>query len=113
MKHLATAVATTLLFVLSAAVPPAAAQSAPDNYKSKCQMCHGATGNGDSPTGKKLNVHDFHSADVQKKSDDEFFKAIKDGVNSNGKFVMPAYNGKLSDDQIRDLAKYSRELGKK
>lgn len=112
MKWFTTALAM-LFFALSIFISPAAAQSAADNYKSKCQACHGATGNGDTPTGKKLNVNDFHSADVQKKTDDQLFKAIKDGVNVNGKLLMPAYNGKLTDEQIRDLAKYSRELGKK
>jgi cytochrome c553 len=104
---------STFVIVISVAVIPAGAQNAADNYKSKCQMCHAANGNGDTPTGKKLNVNDFHSAEVQRKTDDQLFKAIKDGVNANGKLVMPAYNGKLTDDQIRDLAKYSRDLGKK
>ena len=112
MKRFTTVIAL-LPFVLSIAISSAGAQGAADNYKSKCQMCHGATGSGDTPTGKKLSVNDFHSADVQKKTDDQFFKAIKDGVNSNGKLVMPAYNGKLTDEQIRDLTKYSRELAKK
>ena len=112
MKYL-TGFLAIFAIVISIAVIPAAAQSVGDNYKSKCQMCHGATGIGDTPMGKKLNVNDFHSAEVQKKTDDQLFKAIKEGVNSSGKLVMPAYNGKLTDEQIRDLAKYSRDLGKK
>jgi cytochrome c553 len=91
----------------------ATAQTAADNYKSKCQMCHAADGSGNTPMGKKLNVKDFHSPDIQKLSDDELFQKIRDGVTENGKLVMPAYKGKLSDDSIRDLVKYVRELGKK
>ena len=76
-------------------------------------MCHGATGNGDTPMGKKLSVHDFHSPEVQKKSDGELFTIVRDGVTTGGKVTMPASKGKLNDDQIHDLVKYVRELGKK
>src|SRR5579871_272114 len=95
------------------AAASASAQSAEDNYKSKCQMCHGASGTADTPMGKKLNAHDFHSDAVQKKSDGELFTIIHDGVSVGGKLTMPAYKGKITDDQIHDLVKYVRELGKK
>lgn len=101
------------LFLVAAAALPTSAQSAADNYKSKCQMCHGATGSGDTPMGKKLKAKDFHSPDVQKKTDDELVKFISDGVKNNGKVSMPGYKGNLTEDQIRDLVKHVRELGKK
>src|SRR5438270_14066733 len=91
----------------------ASAQSAADNYKAKCQMCHGADGKADTPMGKKLNAHDFHADAVQKKSDGELFTITHEGVMREGKPTMPAYKGKLTDDQIHDLVKYVRELGKK
>ena len=106
-------VSAVFIFALTMLAGSMDAQTTADDYKSKCQMCHGTAGLGDTPMGKKLNVRDFHSPDVQKKTDDEFLKAIREGVNSSGKLVMPAYNGKLSDVQMRDLAKYSRDLGKK
>lgn len=99
-------------FVLTV-VSSASAQSAADNYKSKCQMCHGPRGNGDTPMGKKLNAQDFHSDAVQKKTDGELFTIVRDGVTTGGKTTMPAYKGKLNDNQINDLVKYVRELGKK
>jgi cytochrome c6 len=101
-------VIAALAFALSAS-----AQSAADNYKSKCQMCHGADGKADTPMGKKLNAHDFHADAVQKKSDGELFTIIHEGVSTGGKVTMPGYKGKLTDDQIHDLVKYARELGKK
>lgn len=111
MKRLLIAFALCTFVLTAGSV--AAAQSAADNYKSKCQMCHGPNGNGDTPMGKKLNAKDFHSPDVQQKNDDELFKFISDGVSNQGKVSMPGYKGKISDDQIRELVKYVRELGKK
>ena len=102
---MALAVAVVLLVVptsLRAAVDAAAV------YKSKCAMCHGANGMGDTATGKSMKVRDFHSADVQKQSDEQIEKIIE---NSKGK--MPAYKSKLSDAEIDALVKYIRELAKK
>jgi mono/diheme cytochrome c family protein len=106
-------VSSMLLALVGTISTYAMGQSAADTYKSKCQMCHGASGAGDTPAGKKVNAKDFHSADVQKMSDDDIAKAIKEGVKKDGKTVMQAYGGKLTDDQIKDLVKQVRELGKK
>ena len=74
-------------------------------YKSKCQTCHGADGKGDTPVGKKLGVKDFHSPEAAKESDDQWFEITKKGKNK-----MPAYDGKLTDDQIKALIKCCRSL---
>lgn len=73
-------------------------------YKAKCQVCHGPDGKG-TVAGQKLGVKDFHSPEVVKQSDDELFKATKEG-----KGKMPKYDGKLTDDQIKGLIKYIRSL---
>jgi len=83
------------------------AQDATATYKAKCAMCHGADGKG-SPTGLKMGVHDFTSADVQKQTDAQLTETI-----TKGKSKMPAYQGKLKDNEIKDLAAYIRTLGKK
>ena len=85
-------------------VRPALADDAEALYKSKCQVCHGPDGKG-SAAGQKLGVKDFHAPDVVKQSDDELFTATK-----QGKGKMPAYDKKLTDDQIRQLIKYLRTL---
>ena len=85
-------------------VRPALADDAEALYKSKCQVCHGPDGKG-SAAGQKLGVKDFHAPDVVKQSDDELFTATK-----QGKGKMPAYDKKLTDDQIRQLIKYIRTL---
>ena len=84
---------------------PAAAQDAAAAYKSKCAMCHGADGKGDTTIGKKMGIRDLTSADVQKSSDDELTGIIKKGKNK-----MPAYDGKLKDPEIKDLVAYIRKL---
>lgn len=80
------------------------ADSAQDTYKAKCQMCHGATG---EPTGagKSMGAKPFSDPDVAKKSDADLA-----GITATGKNKMPAFKGKLSDDQINDLVKYVRGL---
>jgi mono/diheme cytochrome c family protein len=74
-------------------------------YKSKCQVCHGADGKGDTPAGKKLGTKDLHSPEVAKLSDTEMFDITK-----KGKDKMPPYDGKLTDDQIKSLVKYIHQL---
>jgi mono/diheme cytochrome c family protein len=74
-------------------------------YKAKCQVCHGADGKGDTPAGKKLGTKDFHSPEVAKLSDQEMFDITK-----KGKDKMPPYAGKLTDDQVKSLVKYIRQL---
>jgi mono/diheme cytochrome c family protein len=74
-------------------------------YKSKCAACHGAGGKGDTPAGKKLGAMDLHSPEVAKMSDTELFDITK-----KGKEKMPAYDKKLTDDQIKELIKYVRSL---
>ena len=80
------------------------AQSAADLYKSKCQGCHGPNGKA-SAIGKKLGAKDFQDPDVQKMSQSDVIK-----VTSEGKNKMPAYKGRLTDDEIKELAKYIKEL---
>jgi mono/diheme cytochrome c family protein len=57
--------------------------------------------------GKNLKLRDLGSADVQKQSDDELAAII-----TKGKEKMPAYDGKLTKDQIGEVVKYIRTLKK-
>lgn len=98
----------TLVIVVSGlflAVAGARAEDTAALYKAKCAACHGPDGKGDTAAGKKLGVKDFHSPEVAKMSDAELFDITK-----KGKDKMPAYDKKLTDDQIKDLIKYIREL---
>lgn len=82
-----------------------AADSGADLYKAKCASCHGAAGKGDTAMGKTMKVKDLASEEVQKQSDADLTTIIE-----KGKKPMPAYEGKITKDQITDLVKYLRTL---
>jgi mono/diheme cytochrome c family protein len=88
-------------------VQPASAQSAEDLYKAKCLLCHAADGSGNTPAGKKMEVKSFSAPEVAKNTDATWIDVTK-----TGKGKMPAYTGKLTDDQIKDVIKYVRSLAK-
>jgi len=103
-KWLTTIVLFSLLLAL--ALPPTiVAQSAADTYKAKCAACHGADGMGKA----SMKTKDLGSPDVQKMSDGDLTAAITNGKAGT---TMPAYKGKLSDSQIKDLVSYVRSLKK-
>jgi mono/diheme cytochrome c family protein len=77
-------------------------------FKTKCAACHGPDGKGEVPMGKKLGARDLNSAEVQKQTDAQLTEVVTKGKNK-----MPAYNGKLSKEQIAQLVAYIREIGKK
>lgn len=95
-------------FVLVLAMSASAvAQDAAALYKSKCASCHAADGSGDTPIGKKMAVKSFSDPEVAKATDAAWIDATK-----KGKGKMPAYEGKLTDDQIKELVTFIRGLSK-
>ncbi len=76
-------------------------------YKTTCQKCHGADGTANTPAGKKFEARDFHSAEVQKQTDADLIKATTEGQKK-----MPSYKDKLTEQQIKELVAYVRQLGK-
>jgi len=107
MRTIFRASLVVLAIAFAMSVSAFAADATADVYKSKCASCHGADGKGDTPAGKKLNVKDLASADVQKQSDADLAAAIE-----KGKKPMPGYEGKLTKDQIDGLVKWVRTLKK-
>jgi cytochrome c6 len=95
-----------LIFLLTIS---ARADDSASLYKAKCAACHAADGSGSNDMGKKLGSPDLRSDDVQKETDAQLIDGI---ANGKGK-KMPAYKGKLTDEQIKDLVGYIRELAKK
>jgi mono/diheme cytochrome c family protein len=83
-------------------------------HVSNCQRCHGPNGKGDGPAGKLLKTKPADWTNKQKMSglsDDYLFKIISGGGGSVGKStLMPAFKGKLSDAQIRDVIAFIRSL---
>lgn len=84
-----------------------AADNASALFSSKCAMCHGADGQGKTTMGTKLNIKNLASPEVQKQSAAELSQTIAKGKNK-----MPAYEGKLSKDEITQLSGYVKGLGK-
>lgn len=85
-----------------------AADTAAAVFTSKCVMCHGADGQGKTPMGTKFNINSLTSPEVQKQSAAELTQTIAKGKNK-----MPAYDGKLTKDEIAQLAAYVKGLAKK
>lgn len=101
--------AAILIFLSASFAIDMSAQSVgADTYKAKCAMCHGADGEGNTPAGKVMKAKSFKDPDLIKASDADLIAAIK-----SGKGKMPAYAGKLTDDQIKKVVGYVRTLQKK
>jgi DNA-binding beta-propeller fold protein YncE len=75
-------------------------------FKSTCSRCHGTDGTGDTDVGAAMSVPDLHATTIQKASDAELTEVIKSGKGAQ----MPPFNGKLTDDQIKQLVSYIREF---
>jgi mono/diheme cytochrome c family protein len=95
------------LMGMSTASAVLAQSSGADIYKARCLMCHAADGSGNTPAGKATKTPPFNSPELLKMSDAEFIADTK-----NGKGKMPAYSGKLSDKEIKDVVAYIRTLQK-
>jgi len=85
-----------------------AQQPAADVYKANCAPCHGASGDANTPAGKRFQVPSFSSEAVLKESDASLIAVAK-----NGKGKMPAWHDKLSESQLNDLVAYIHTLQKK
>jgi cytochrome c6 len=94
--------------VLVASMALASAAFAADGaaiFKAKCAMCHGADGSASTGMGKSMGLKPLGSPEVQKMSDADLTALV-----TNGKGKMPAFKGKLSDDEISAVAKYVKTL---
>lgn len=77
-----------------------------------CAVCHGETGAGDGklsphmePAPGNLQVR------ADERSDWELFVTVRDGGKAVGLSpVMVGFGGRLSDEQLREVAAYTREL---
>ncbi len=76
-------------------------------YGVKCKVCHGDTGHGDGPVGKKLvtKVGDLTAPAVRTQPDSELFRTI-----SQGKRAMQSFAGDLEDEEIHSLILFLRTL---
>jgi mono/diheme cytochrome c family protein len=107
---------TILIFTLGvlATLPLSTRAADPKTlWETNCAQCHGQTGNADTKMGKILHAKNLTDAKVQAGfTDAEAADAIKNGKKENGKMVMKAFGGKLSDADVNALVKYVRSLKK-
>ena len=76
-------------------------------FKSKCILCHGPDGSGNTPLGKQLQAANLGSKDVQKLSNAELHKVVHDGRAN-----MPSFADQLSTEEIDQVIQYVRQFGK-
>jgi cytochrome c551 len=74
-------------------------------YKAKCQMCHGPNGDASGGMAKSMGLKPLGSADVQKTSAADITALV-----TSGKGKMPAFKGKLTDDEISAVVTYVKSL---
>jgi cytochrome c6 len=78
-----------------------------DLYTTNCAKCHQDSGKGGKVTidGKTINARDLTTDKMKKRDDEKLFDDISEGSPDDG---MPAFKGKLTDAQIKDIIKYIR-----
>jgi cytochrome c551/c552 len=106
----------TLILTLAfsaAALLSASAGDVKEIFEKNCTKCHGADGKGQTKMGQKVGIKDYTDAKVQAGfTDEEAFKALKEGLkDKEGKVLMkPAEN--VTDDDIKALVAQIRGFKK-
>lgn len=80
-------------------------------YQSRCQVCHGVDGKGQTATGSRMfpRAGDLTGARLQTRSDGSIFWIIENGLPHTG---MPGWKDVLKEDEIWQLVEYVRALPK-
>lgn len=94
--------------ILIAAPLSARAADAKTNWDNNCAQCHGKDGRADTKIGKTVSAKNLTDPKVQAAfTDAKATQTIKQGMTA-----MPAFGGKLTDDEIKALVAYVRSLKK-
>jgi mono/diheme cytochrome c family protein len=87
------------------------------SYAKVCAVCHGAFGNGDGKLAAATAAYGVRPSNLTDEvwdhgsSDGEIFVVIRDGIGPD--FNMPAFNRRLSDEEIWSVVSYVKSLGAK
>ena len=81
--------------------------------KGGCASCHGEMGLGNGPAGAALKPKPRNFTDAKWKNGDDLASAIKTITNGIPNTTMTSYKASLSEAEIKAVAEYVRELGKK
>ena len=76
-------------------------------YEQNCAGCHKEDGSGGRMEieGKKINADDLRGDKIKGFTDEKILGYISNGIEDEG---MPAFKGKLSEGEMRDVVKYIR-----
>ena len=76
-------------------------------YTEKCVRCHKEDGTGGITDieGTKIKAPNFTTDKMKNQADDEFIETIEKGAEEDG---MPAFKGKFTDAEIKNLVKFIR-----
>ena len=96
-----------IAFVMCSSLFAQAGSPGSSIFNSKCIVCHGTDGNGQTPLGKQLQAANLHSKQVQGRTDAELRKIVHDGQAN-----MPSFADQLSDEEIAQVVQYVRQFGK-
>ena len=102
-----TAIVTNSNVIAATEATPDELASAKKIYTETCSRCHKDDGTGGvgEIDGVKIKAPNFASERMKKDSDADWIAVIENGEKSDG---MPAYKGKISDAEIKNLVKYIR-----
>lgn len=78
------------------------------NYAEDCVKCHKEDGIGgvSEIDGKKIKAPNFTSPRMIKDADADWIDSIENGIKDEG---MPAFKGRLTEQEIKDLVKMIRK----
>jgi cytochrome c6 len=100
---------TAIVAILLLGAAPALTQTeSAATFKQKCAMCHGEDGKGQTAMGKKMNLRDLGSAEVQKQTDEQLYD-----ITAKGKNKMPGYETQLGSERVKALVQFMRGFAKK
>jgi uncharacterized membrane protein len=78
-------------------------------FQQRCARCHGADGSGEPRRRRLPEIPDFRNPRWQaSRSDEQLRTSIRDGKEDQ----MPAFGGRVSDDQVRQLVAQVRAFGR-
>jgi cytochrome c oxidase cbb3-type subunit 3 len=96
-----------VIFALICCSAAARGQDGAATFKTRCAACHGPDGSGNTPEGRMVKAQDLRVPAIQSKTNAELATLI-----ANGKGKMPAFKSSLSEDQIKSVVAYIRNLKK-
>ncbi len=98
-----------VLLLVLAFLGSAFAQEPPAAFEKNCILCHGVDGKGNTAPGKKMNIPNLGSSEVQKLTDDQIYATIANGTGH--KQYPHAFASKgVTGVEIHEIVTFIRSL---